>query len=113
KRKEIDPIRELKALVDEISKTEGLQPDEAFFLWFVRSHLVDDPTTSRNCLTHRGNEKGVDAIFIDHAARQVNIIQGKYRTKGVGKAEPRQDVMQLAGYGRLLAQDEDNLASLA
>lgn len=111
--KAIDPIVELKVLVDEIVHTEGLQPDEAFVLWFIRSHLLEDPTASRNCLTRRGNEKGVDAIYIDHAARQVDIIQGKYRTKRIGKPESRQDVMQLATYGRLMSQEEDNLAQLA
>jgi hypothetical protein len=113
KQKAIDPIVELKVLVDEIVHTEGLQPDEAFVLWFIRSHLLEDPTASRNCLTRRGNEKGVDAIYIDHAARQVDIIQGKYRTKRIGKPESRQDVMQLATYGRLMSQEEDNLAQLA
>src|SRR5688572_14109064 len=113
KQKTIDPIVELKDLVNEIAHTEALQPDEAFILWFIRSHLLEDPTASRNCLTRRGNEKGVDAIYIDHAARQVNIIQGKYRTKGVGKPEARQDVMQLATYGRLMSQQEDHLEELA
>lgn len=112
KRKIIDPIVELKGLVAEIAHAEALQPDEAFILWFIRSHLVEDLTVSRNCLTRRGNEKGVDAIFIDHAARQVNIIQGKYRTKGVGKAEPRQDVMQLATYGQLMTEEEDKISAL-
>ena len=109
----IDPIVEIKELVEELAHEEVLQPDEAFILWFIRSHLLEEPIASRNCLTRRGNEKGVDAIYIDHAARQVNIIQGKYRTKGIGKAEPRQDVMQLATYGRLMSQEEDNLAALA
>ncbi len=62
KQKTVNPIVELKALVDEIVHAEGLQPDEAFVLWFIRSHLVEDPMASRNCLTRRGNEKGVDAI---------------------------------------------------
>ena len=109
----IDPIVEIKELVEELAHDEVLQPDEAFILWFIRSHLLEEPIASRNCLTRRGNEKGVDAIYIDHAARQVNIIQGKYWTKGIGKAEPRQDVMQLATYGRLMSQEEDNLAALA
>ena len=111
--KTVDPIVELKTLVKEIAHAEALQPDEAFILWFIRSHLLEDPTASRNCLTRRGNEKGVDAIYIDHAARQVNIIQGKYRTKGIGKPEARQDVMQLATYGRLMSEEEDNVAALA
>ena len=113
KQKLVHPIIELKALVDEIVHIEGLQPDEAFVLWFIRSHLLEDPMSSRNCLTRRGNEKGVDAIYIDHAARQVDIIQGKYRTKRIGKPESRQDVIQLATYGRLLSQEEENLAQLA
>ena len=113
KQKTIDPIVELKDLVDEIVHTEGIQPDEAFVLWFIRSHLLEDQTASRNCLTRRGNEKGVDGIYIDHAARQVDIIQGKYRTKRIGKPEARQDVMQLAFYGRLMSQEEDNIAQLA
>src|SRR5262245_20124360 len=113
KQKAIDPIVELKSLVNEIAHAEALQPDEAFILWFIRVHLLEDPTASRNCLTRRGNEKGVDAIYIDHAARQVDIIQGKYRTKGIGKPEARQDVMQLATYGRLMSEEDDNLAALA
>jgi hypothetical protein len=109
----IDPVRELKHLVAEIEHKEGLQPDEAFVLWFVRCHLTENQEISRACLTRRGNEKGVDAIYIDHAARQVSIIQGKYRTKGVGKAEPRGEVLQLAQYGRLLTQNGDGVAKFA
>ncbi len=108
-----NPIAELKDLVTELQHAEGIQPDEAFVLWFVRSHLVENESESRNCLTRRGNEKGVDAIYFDHAARQVSIIQGKYRTKNVGKPEAIQDVLLLASFGRLLTQDEDKLTKFA
>ena len=109
----LDTMNELRKLVQELQHSEGLQPDEAFVLWFIRSHLVESEDLSRASLTRRGNEKGVDAIYIDHAPRQVHIIQGKYRTRGVGKPEPRAEVLQLAQYGRLLTQKEDNLTSLA
>jgi len=75
KQRNLDPMAEPKTLVNAIDIAEGLQPVEAFVLWFVRSHLIEDETTSRNCLTRRGNEKVVDAFYIDHAARQINIIQ--------------------------------------
>jgi hypothetical protein len=109
----IDPIKELKQLVGEIERKEGLQPDEAFVLWFVRSHLTENEEHSRASLTRRGHEKGVDAIHIDHGARQVSIVQGKYRTKGIGKPESRGEVLQLAQYGRLMTQDGDSLSRLA
>ena len=37
KQKTIDPIVELRGLVDEIAHAEALQPDELFMLWFIRS----------------------------------------------------------------------------
>ena len=43
----------------------------------------------------------------------MNIIQGKYRIKGIGKPESRQDVIQLATYGPLMTQEQDNVAALA
>src|SRR3989338_4465003 len=95
----VDPIRELNRLVGELQRAETIQPDEAFILWFIRSHLIENDEISRNCLTRRGNEKGVDALYIDHAPRQVNLIQGKYRLQNVGKPEKIQDVLQLAHYG--------------
>lgn len=105
----VDPIRELNRLVGELQRGEAIQPDEAFILWFIRSHLIENDEISRNCLTRRGNEKGVDALYIDHAPRQVNLIQGKYRLQNVGKPEKIQDVLQLAHYGPLLTGNGDGV----
>ena len=107
------PLRELGDLVREIERREALRPDQAFVLWFVRSHLLEDEEDSRQCLTGRTNEKGLDAIYLDHPARQVNLIQGKFRITGAGKPESRGEVLQLAQFGRILADRDSALDQVA
>ncbi len=108
----IDPVVELNQLIKEISLTENIHPDEAFILWFLQTYLVDNKEEALASITGRSNDKALDAIYVDHKARQVNLIQGKYRVKGAEKAELASEVVRFAQLGRLVTDEKDNLSEV-
>lgn len=87
----------LETIKDEIKQIRKRNPhlkeDEAFVLWFLIAYLLEDEEQARRCLTGGSGDKNIDAIYIDEKAKQVNIIQGKFR-QGDNKIEKRNDVIQ-------------------
>lgn len=82
-----DELKQIK------NKSPHLKDDEAFVLWFLIAYLLDDEEQAKKCLTGGSGDKNIDAIYIDEKAKQVNIIQGKFR-QGDKKLEKRNDVIQ-------------------
>lgn len=81
-----------REIADYRERYPKLGDDELFVLWFLRAFVTDDESQAVKALCGGGRDKGVDAVFIDDAARIVFIVQGKYRQKVGGKGEHRTDV---------------------
>lgn len=90
----------------------GLPDDDLFVLWFVFAFVSGARDEAADSLTGVSNEKGIDAVHLDHDARLVTLVQGKYR-RGLMKAtEKRADVIAFAALGQQLAGDESDFATL-
>lgn len=87
-------------LADEIRQIRkeipSLKDDGAFVLWFLRAFLANSEESARRALTGQSGDKNLDAILIDENAKQVHLIQGKYRHSA--KPEKRNDVMAFADW---------------
>lgn len=89
-------ISQLKDEIDQIRKANPqLRDDSAFNAWFLQAHLTDTFDQAKSSLTGETGDKNIDAIFIDDKARQVHIVQGKYR-RDESKQEKRNDVLYFA-----------------
>jgi len=90
-------IDDLKEQLSDIRKRyPAFKPDDLFVCWFLRAYLTDDEGAAVAAVTGGAGDKGVDAVLVDHKARAVFLVQGKYRQK-VGKAaESRGDVLGFA-----------------
>jgi len=95
-----------EALRDEVRQIRdqypGLKEDSAFVLWFLRAYLADSEDAAVEALTGETSDKGIDAVFLDHSAKQANIVQDKYRQTVGGHAESRNDVLALADMSALI-----------
>jgi hypothetical protein len=85
-----DEIRQIRA------EYPNLRDDSAFVLWFLRAYVADSEEMARGSLTGDTSDKGIDAILMDHGARQVHLVQGKYRLSLGECNEKRNDVLDLA-----------------
>lgn len=83
----------------------ALKDDELFVQWFLTAYVADDPAAAAIALVGGSKDKSVDAVFIDHEADKVAIVQGKYSTVGKS-AEPRSDVMAFADLADVLTDDD-------
>lgn len=75
----VDLKRELDSFRENFPQ---LSNDELFVLWFLRAFVTEDEKAAVDSLIGVSGDKGVDAIYIDDKARDVFIIQGKYREQG-------------------------------
>lgn len=89
----------LSHLKDEIlqlrKKNPQLKEDAVFVMWFLQAYLVDSLEQARDSLSGNTGDKNIDAIYIDDKAKQVHIIQGKFR-QSESKKEKRNDVLYFA-----------------
>jgi hypothetical protein len=91
--------KEVKQIQQQVS---GISPDNAFIAWFWRAFFTDDQDKAISCLTGGPNDKGIDAIDIDHEARTVFVVQGKYHQGTNTPNEKRSDLMDFADYADIL-----------
>jgi hypothetical protein len=90
-------FRHIKTEVREIThRHPALKPDEGFLTWFLRAFIVDDEDTARKSLTGKSRDKGIDGIYLDHDARTVFVLQGKYRQADSPPLEDRNHVLGFA-----------------
>lgn len=90
--------------------------DDLFVLWFLRAYIVESEEAAADSISGGANDKGVDAVLVDHASRAVFIVQGKYRQTLNSKSEGRSDVMSFADLAAVInswsdADCKDFLAS--
>jgi hypothetical protein len=102
-------LAELKAEIKELGERyPSLKEDDLFVLWFLRAYITDDEHLASQAIAGGPNDKGIDAVFVDHKARAVFVIQGKYRQQIAKKTESRSDVMGFVGLAQVLTGENDD-----
>ncbi|MFH1934975.1 MAG: hypothetical protein ABIN18_25840 [Pseudomonadota bacterium] len=89
-----------------------LSDDELFILWFLRAFVTEDEQGAVDSLTGASGDKGADTIFIDEKAKDVFIVQGKYRDKVGKKNEKRSDVTSFADIAVRISGSLDDFSAL-
>jgi hypothetical protein len=92
--------KEVKEICQQVP---GISSDNAFVVWFLRAFFTDDQEIAINSLCGGSKDKGLDAVYIDHEARTVFIVQGKYRQGRIPKSEARSDLISFADYAHILS----------
>lgn len=107
---ESDLHRELADLKEHYPR---LKPDELFVLWFLIAFVTEDEKQAAEALCGGSGDKSLDAVLVDDDAKMVFIIQGKYRKQIGTKAEARNDVLEFARLGPLLAASQTEFQARA
>ena len=96
---ESDLKRELDDFGDKYPKLES---HELFVAWFLRAYVTGSDSSAVHALSGCSNDKGIDAVLIDEAAKAVFLAQGKCR-QGIGsKNEKRPDIVSFAALAGIL-----------
>ncbi len=82
------------------------RPQRAFVAWFMTCSVVDTEYEAIASLVGGSGDKSLDALHVDHGARKVFIVQGKYRQKATGGTEKRSDVVAFADLAHSFADDD-------
>lgn len=99
-----DLREEIALLRDEFPR---LRDDDLFVLWFVFAFVTGDKQEAATSLTGPSAEKGIDAVHIDHQAKLVTIVQGKFRKKLMSGSEARSDVIAFATIAQRLVGSQE------
>lgn len=100
-------IDDLREQLEEIHRRyPAFRQDDLFVCWFLRAYLTEDEKVAADAVTGGSGDKSVDAVLVDHKAKAVFLVQGKYRQKVSGKAESRGDVMGFANLAKPFADTE-------
>jgi hypothetical protein len=87
-------FKDLQSEIREIGQRfNGFKDDDLFVLWFLRAYITETEDDAANSITGGSNDKGVDALLVDHVSHCVFVVQGKYRQSLGTKSESRSDVM--------------------
>lgn len=89
-----------------------LRDDDLFVLWFVFAFVADTREAATDSLTGASGEKGIDAVHLDHEAKLVTLVQGKYRRALMKTGEKRADVIAFAALAQQLAGDDSEFEAL-
>ena len=100
-------FKDLKEQLDDIHRRfPTFKEDDLFVCWFLRAYLTEDEKQAAEAVTGGSGDKSVDGVLIDHKAKAVFLLQGKYRQKVAHKAESRGDVMGFANLAKPFADSE-------
>lgn len=110
----IDHFSQLKKAVQEFrDRNPYISLDNAFVAWFLQAFIVGSDNEALKALKGGARDKGVDAVYIDHGAKSVFVIQGKYHQGLTASSEKRPDVVALGELGRaLLLEDKGSFNML-
>lgn len=101
-------IDDLKDQLDDIHRRyPTFKEDDLFVCWFLRAYLTEDEKLAAEAVTGGSGDKSVDAVLVDHKARAVFLVQGKYRQKLAAKTEGRGDVMGFANLAEPFADADE------
>jgi hypothetical protein len=100
-------MRTAEALRDEVSQFKkrfaGIGEDGAFVVWFLLAYLTSNENVARDALTGGKGDKNIDALLVDEHAKQVHLMQGKYR-HGLGeKGEKANEVLSFVRLAEVFA----------
>lgn len=88
---------DLKSEIAELGKRfHRFKDDDLFVMWFLRAYVAETDELAADAIMGGSNDKGVDALLIDHVANSVFVVQGKYRQTLATKSEGRSEVMAFA-----------------
>jgi hypothetical protein len=106
-------LKDLKSEVDLLrDQYPYLSEDDLFVLWFVFAFVTGAREEATASLTGASREKGLDAIHLDHQAKLVTLVQGKYRRKLMSNHEARPDLIAFAMLAQQLCGDESAFETL-
>ena len=100
--------QEVKDFRDRFPK---LADNQLFVVWFLRAFVTDSETDAADALCGGSNDKNIDAISIDDAAKVVFVVQGKYRKSLAAISEKPNDVRSFAQLARVIGGDDKEYAS--
>ncbi|MGA3213293.1 MAG: AIPR family protein, partial [Terriglobales bacterium] len=100
--KKTEIVESLRDEIKQIRKRRfDLRDDNAFVLWFLLAQLLEWEDRALKCLTGATGDKCLDAVYVDSAARQVHMVQGKFR-EGLGHhSEKRNDLIAFSQLANL------------
>lgn len=100
-------LQDLKEELNDLAMRtrRDLPPDALFVAWYLLSAVTEHEDEAVDALTGPTNEGGVDAVHIDKTLKVVTLVQGKYRRRVLGRAEPRSTVDHFFRWGELLLGD--------
>ena len=102
-------FKDLQTEIREIGlRFNRFKDDDLFVLWFLRAYITETEEEAANSITGGANDKGVDALLIDHGSHCVFLVQGKYRHSLAGKSESRSDVMAFVDLAAFLNSWSDH-----
>jgi len=104
--------RDLRAALDDIGERfRNLSLDDRFVLWFLRAYVTESEDRAAEAISGGARDKGIDALFIDDAARAIFVVQGKYHKEVGQTTEKRADVVSLAEIAHRLSEPTGKLFS--
>jgi len=102
-------FKDLQSEIREIGQRfNRFKDDDLFVLWFLRAYITETEEDAANSITGGSNDKGVDALLVDHSSHCVFVVQGKYRQSLGTKSESRSDVMAFADLAAFLNSWSDH-----
>jgi len=105
----VPQLSTLRTEIAQLKKRHRLASDDATFVfWYCNVCLTDSVEGALNAITGRAGDINVDAIFLDHAAQTVFLVQAKYRAS-VDATEKRNDLLALQELGDALCDGGDKL----
>ncbi len=70
--------------LEDAQRETGLPESAAFLFWFLVNVYRLDETDARDAICDKSNDKGIDAIYVDHAEQEIHFLQAKIRQKENG-----------------------------
>ncbi len=68
--------------LEDAQRETGLPESAAFLFWFLVNVYRLDETDARDAICDKSNDKGIDAIYVDHAEQEIHSPSGEDQTEG-------------------------------
>ena len=91
----------LKSRLAALNQVEGLEESAQFLVWVLTNIFRLEETTARDAVCDRGNDKGIDGIYVDENEESIYFFQAKIRQNPratIGDKEPKALVGSLSQF---------------